>query len=63
MTSTATPSQINYILSLASSVTGERYSYLSQARHVIGISSSKAQRGLSRSEASQIIDDLKRAAR
>lgn len=63
MSTSATPQQISYILSLASSVTGERYGYLSQARHVIGISSSKAQRGLSRSEASQIIDTLKKTAR
>lgn len=57
--SPASPKQISYIISLANRIDGTRNSHLSQCRHTIGLSSSKAQRGLSKTEASAIIDDLR----
>lgn len=59
MTENASRKQISYIIRLANQVSGRRAAYLSQIRDVIDISSSKAGRGLSKSEASAIIDELK----
>lgn len=57
-TEQATPKQISYILSLVNKHEGTRYAYLSQARHHLGLSSFKVQRGLSKAEASAIITEL-----
>lgn len=54
----ATDRQIAYIIRLCNQLTGDRAAHLSQVRKVIGISSSKAGRGLSKTEASAIIDEL-----
>lgn len=54
----ASPKQISYIISLVSRIEGAHHSHLSQARHAIGLSSSKASRGLNKAEASAIITDL-----
>lgn len=57
--SPATPKQISYILSLVNRRNGTRHAHLSQARRALGLSSSKVGRGLSRAEASAIIDELR----
>lgn len=54
----ANDKQVAYIVALCNKLTGDRASHLSQVRTVIGISSSKAGRGLSKAEASAIIDEL-----
>ncbi len=56
----ATPKQISYILQLVNARHGTRHSYLSQARTELGLSSSKIGRGVSKAEASAIIDELKK---
>lgn len=55
----ATDKQIDYLLSLASKVSGQQYRYLSQARRVLGVSSSQLNRGLTKTEASALIDQMK----
>lgn len=62
-TAKATDKQINFILTLVNTTHGTRHRHLSQARHVLGLSSSKCNRGLSKVEASAIIDTLKANAR
>lgn len=59
MTTTASAKQISYIISLANRASGDRAAHLSQVAGVIGLSTSKASRGLSMAEASAIIDELK----
>lgn len=59
MTSTATTKQIDFILSLVNQKHGTDHAHLSQARHELGLSSSKIGRGLSKVEASTIITELK----
>lgn len=60
MTTTATPKQISYLISLANQITGRTDAHLSQVRGVLGLSTSKVGRGLTKSEASALIDGLKR---
>jgi hypothetical protein len=53
----ATEKQLDYIVSLANRVTGDRHRFISQHRNLLGLSTSKAAR-LSKTEASAIIDEL-----
>lgn len=55
MASPATQKQVDYILMLVNREHGTSHSHLSQARHVLGWSSSKCSRGLTKVEASAII--------
>ena len=55
----ATDKQRDYILYLANRIKGTNHAYLSQVRDVIGLSSHQLQRGLTKAQASRIIDDLK----
>jgi len=55
----ATPEQIDYLLSLVSRATGTRCSYLGDCRQKLGLSSFQAQK-LSKSQASQLIDEWAR---
>lgn len=53
----ATEKQMSYIVSLYNRVHGERNGYLSQCKK-LGIGSAQMKRGLTKAEASAIIDDL-----
>jgi hypothetical protein len=57
---TMTPAQENLLLTLAGKVLGKPIGHLSQARSVLAVSNSAIGRGLTKSEASACIDDLKR---
>ena len=54
----ATEKQINYLLTLCNRLTGDTARFLSQHRQTLGLASSKCSRGLSKSEASAIIESL-----
>lgn len=58
-TTPATDKQIDYLLALANKKYGTRASHLSQLRRELNLSSSKCSRGLSKSEASAFITELK----
>lgn len=56
----ATDSQLDYMLTLANKVNGTSYRYLSQVRDVLGLSSFQLQRGITKPQASALIDQLKK---
>ena len=58
---TATEKQISYILTLASKIQGTRVGYLSQAT-CVSLNQRQKRGGMTKSEASAIIDELKTMA-
>ena len=57
----ATDKQLDYLLTLANQVNGgTSFRYLSQVRGVLGLSSFQLERGITKPQASALIDDLKR---
>ena len=59
MPTAATDKQIDYLLALANRKFGTQARYLSQIRRELNLSTSKCSRGLSKAEASSLIDSLK----
>jgi len=57
----ATNPQLDYLLMLANKLNGgTSFRYLSQVRDILGLSSFQLQRGITKAQASALIDDLKR---
>ena len=61
MSTPATDRQLDYLLTLANRLNGgTSFRYLSQVRDVLGLSSFQLERGITKPQASALIDGLKR---
>ena len=57
----ATDRQLDYLLTLANQLNGgTSFRYLSQVRDILGLSGFQLERGITKPQASALIDDLKR---